>query len=178
VTRLKANSPVQVITENKVEQPANILRDCKVMLNERLKASRKNPLSKPLRMIEVEIGSKRKITLISNDLDSTAETIAELYKKRWQIELFFKWVKQNLKLSHFLGASRNAIIIQIMAALIAYMLVRIVQIKAKATLGLQAIARLSTALMLARRPISDILNPPRKRAQSPTIQLNFWKAYA
>ena len=78
----------------------------------------------------------------------------------WQIELFFKWIKQNLKISHFLGTSRNAVTIQIMAALIAYLLLRIAQHRANATLGLQAIARLVQPLALTRRPITELFFPP------------------
>lgn len=175
VTRLKTHSPVQVITEKRVvREDTNIRRDATVMLNQRLTAQRRNPLDKPLRMIDVEISTGRQIRLISNDLDSPAEEIAQLYKMRWQIELFFKWIKQNLKLSHFLGTSRNAIIIQIMSALIAYMLMRIASLKAKASLGLQAIARLSQALLLTRRPITDIFKPPLKPKPEENPQLNLW----
>ena len=60
--------------------------------------------------------------LATNDLDSPAEEIAQLYRKRWQIELFFKWIKQNLKMKRFLGRSRNAVSLQIYAAIICYLL--------------------------------------------------------
>ncbi len=55
-------------------------------------------------------------------MDSSAKDIAELYRKRWQIELFFKWLKQNLKLKRFLGKSQNAVSLQIYAAIISYLL--------------------------------------------------------
>lgn len=172
VTRLKRNSPAHVIAERPVPPSSSILRDATVMLNDRLMSARANPIAKPLRLIEVEITGKRRIILISNDLISDAEVIADLYKKRWQIELFFKWIKQNLKLGHFMGASRNAIIIQIMAALIVYMLLRLAQLQAKTKLGLQAIARLSANLLLARRPITDIFKPPPKIPRINPLQLN------
>ena len=173
VTRLKTYSPVQVLIERSVATiDSAIKRDATVMLNQRLTLSRHNPLDKPLRLITVAISTGREITLISNDLDSTAEDIATLYKKRWQIELFFKWIKQNLKLGHFMGASRNAIIIQIMAALIVYMLLRLAQLKAQTKLGLQAIARLSTNLLLAKRPLTDIFKPPPKPPRTSPLQMN------
>ena len=173
VTRLKSYSPAHVITEKPVaNQDSAIKRDATVMLNQRLTMTRQNPLDKPLRLIDVTISSGRTITLISNDLDSKAEDIADLYKKRWQIELFFKWMKQNLKLAHFMGASRNAIIIQIMAALIVYMLLRLAQLKAKTNLGLQAIARISASLLLAKRPIADIFKPPPKKSRTSPLQMN------
>ena len=60
--------------------------------------------------------------LATNDFERSAEEIAELYKKRWSIELFFKWLKQNLKIKKFLGRSENAVKIQIYTALISYLL--------------------------------------------------------
>lgn len=176
VTRLKTNSPTRTILEQKPEGEA-IRRDAIVALNERLSTTRANPMARPLRLIEAGISSGRVITLISNDLESPAAEIAGLYKTRWQIELFFKWIKQNLKLGHFLGTSRNAIIIQIMAALIAYMLVRIAQLKSEAGIGLQAAARLASAMLLVRRPIADILKPP-PRPKPSSHQLSFWASHA
>jgi len=175
VTRLKSTSPVRVLTEHPVDSSSAVRRDVTARLNERLKGTRQHPLPKPLRIIDVTITGGRTITLASNDLESPAEEIAGLYKQRWQIELFFKWIKQNLKLGHFFGHSRNAAIIQIMSALIVYMLIRIASLNAKATLGLQASARLAQALLLARRPIADIFRPPPILASSPPNQLELWR---
>ena len=63
------------------------------------------------------------LILATNDLERTAEEIAELYKMRWGIELFFKWLKQNLKIKRFLGRSDNAVRIQLLTALITYLLI-------------------------------------------------------
>lgn len=178
VTRLKHNSPIRVIGEQHAEQDKGVLRDVTGLLNERLSAMRQNPLQKPLRVIDVKISGGRTITLVSNDLTSPATEIAELYKRRWQIELFFKWIKQNLKLGHFLGHSRNAAIIQIMSAIIVYMLIRITSLKFKATLGMQASARLAQALLFARRPITDIFKPPPKLIPYSPNQLDFWRLHA
>jgi hypothetical protein len=171
VTRLKTNSPVTVIAERAVETDSSILFDRTVRLSERLKSSRFNPLAKPLRLIGVAINSGREITLVSNDLDSSAEAIADLYKTRWQIELFFKWIKQNLKLKHFMGTSENAVTIQIMAALIAFLLLKLTQMRVHASLGLQAAARLIQPLALARRPIADLFFPSPPDPQIPSTQL-------
>jgi Transposase DDE domain/Domain of unknown function (DUF4372) len=178
VTRLKTNSPARVVSESDVAPDSDIVFDRVVRLNERLKASRTNPLARPLRLIGVTIASGREITLISNDLDSPAQAIAELYKMRWQVELFFKWLKQNLKISHFLGTSRNAITIQIMAALIAFLLMRLVQRAAKAKLGLQTIARLIQPLALARRPLTELLFPTPPPLRQLSIQLSLELAHA
>ena len=70
------------------------------------------------------IDGGRRIELLTNALDAPAEEVAALYKQRWQIELFFKWIKQNLKIKHFLGTSENAVKIQIYVALIAFLVLR------------------------------------------------------
>ena len=171
VTRLKKNSPTTVLAERMVAARSNILFDRTVRLSQRLMSQRGNPLDRPMRMIGVRIDSGRAITLVSNDLDSTAEDIAALYKMRWQVELFFKWLKQNLKIAHFLGTSHNAVSIQVISALIAFLLLRIAQIKAGTALSLQAIARLVQSMALARRPIEELFRPPPSPVTHDTPQL-------
>ena len=82
-------------------------------------------LSIPLRRIRVRRDKGGLITLITNDLERTAVEIATLYKGRWQIELLFRWIKQHLDIRKFLGNNDNAIRLQILAAMIAYLLLRI-----------------------------------------------------
>ena len=65
------------------------------------------------------------LRIFTNDLTASAQEIADLYKRRWAIELFFRWIKQTLKISHFLGTSENAVRIQIAVALIAFLLLRL-----------------------------------------------------
>ena len=67
------------------------------------------------------------LRIVTNDLDAPADEIAELYKRRWQIELFFRWVKHSLKIRHFLGTSENAVRVQIAVALIAFLILRAAQ---------------------------------------------------
>jgi IS4 transposase len=166
------------MAERPVKDAGAVRFDRQVRLNERLATQRRNPLSGTLRSIGVRIGSGRELVLLSNDLDSPAEAIADLYKTRWQVELFFKWLKQNLKIAHFLGTSRNAVTIQIMAALIVYLLIRIAQLKAKTNLGLQAIARLIQPLALARRCLAELLLPPKPPPKSPHLQLTLKLSHA
>jgi Transposase DDE domain/Domain of unknown function (DUF4372) len=176
VTRLKKNSPVTVIAERPVTATGTILWDRTVRVSERLASQRRNPLIRPLRLIAVRISTGREITLVSNDLDSEAQVIADLYKARWQIELFFKWIKQNLRIAHFLGTSRNAVTIQIMAALIIFLLMRIAQHKANANIGLQAIARLIQPMALSRRPLTSLFYPTppptAQQARQLSLRLN------
>lgn len=176
VTRLKKNSPTS-LCEERVPQGDNILFDHVVRLSDRLAGQRRNPLSIQVRLVGVTIDTGRQITLLTNDLTAPATEIASLYKARWQIELFFKWIKQNLKITHFFGTTRNAVTTQIMAALIAYLLLRLAQLHCRAGLGLQAIARLMPAFILVRTPLHPILNNPEP-PESPTQAHQIEIAYA
>lgn len=159
VTRLKKNSPTRHVEERAVTSEG-ILFDRVVTLSERLAGQRRNPFDQPVRLVAVRIDSGREITLLTNDLDAPAAEIARLYKDRWQVELFFKWIKQNLRIAHFLGTSRNAVTIQIMTALIACLLLRLAQIRHAAALPLQALARLMPATILRRAPLASLFRPP------------------
>ena len=70
---------------------------------------------------------QKELTLISNDLTSTATELMALYKQRWEIELFFKWIKQNLQLKRYMGTSEHAVQLQILIAMISYLLLRQIQ---------------------------------------------------
>jgi Transposase DDE domain/Domain of unknown function (DUF4372) len=161
VTRLKINSPIRAMQCRPLEERnGNILADRIGLLSERLSHSRKNPYSKPLRLIDVRIDTGRVLTLATNDLEAPASEIAALYKGRWQIELFFKWIKQNLKLKRFLGTSVNAVKIQILTALIAYLILRSNQRINGFALSLSAIAALVKSAILSRRSLQGLLGPP------------------
>ncbi len=166
VTRLKKNSPTSLIETRPVKPDGPVVADRVALLSKRLAASRKNPFDKPVRLVDVRIDSGREITLVSNDLNAPAEEIAALYKQRWQVELFFKWIKQNLKIRHFLGTSENAVRIQIVTALIAYLLLRLAQIGTGTGLGLQAIARLVAKTTFQRRALTDLFEPPPDTPQA------------
>ena len=176
VTRLKKNSPTSLIETRPVKPDGPVVADRVALLSKRLAASRQNPFDKPARLVDVRIDSGREITLVSNDLNAPAEEIAALYKRRWQVELFFKWIKQNLKIRHFLGTSENAVRIQIVTALIAYLLLRLAQIGTGTGLGLQAIARLVAKTTFQRRALTDLFEPPPDPPQAhDQLQIPFAK---
>jgi putative transposase len=125
VTRFKRNARLQVKSERVIPAAARgiILKDEQVYLsNKNPGGGRTNPYREALRRIEVAREGKPSLVLATNDLKSSALRIAERYKARWQIELFFKWIKQHLKIKQFLGRTQNAVRIQILTALIAYLL--------------------------------------------------------
>lgn len=122
-----------------------------------------------MREIIVRISTGKLIRVLTNDLDAPAEEIAGLYKQRWQVELFFKWIKQNLKIRHFLGTSENAVRIQIFIALIAYTLLRMAQATQTSVKQPLAFARLVRLNLMHRRSIDNLKSPfdppPKDNAQ-------------
>jgi IS4 transposase len=175
VTRLKVNSPLTVLAERPCDD-AGILSDRVVRLNERMARNRRNPYQTPVREIVVQVEQARTLRLVTNDLAAPAREIAQLYKTRWQIELFFRWVKQNLKIKKFFGTSEHAIKLQIITALIAYLLLRLAQTAWPTTLSLQQLARLVRANLMHKKTIPDLLHPPPRpgpRPATPQLSMNF-----
>lgn len=126
VTRFKRNAKLAVVKERPIAQRAQgtILSDALVRFTNKCPgAKRKNLYGSALRRIEVAREGKPALVLATNDLKSSALRIAQDYKNRWQVELFFKWIKQHLRIKKFLARNENAIRIQILTALIAYLLV-------------------------------------------------------
>jgi hypothetical protein len=164
VTRFKSNTPLAVVAENPVpaqdDEGSVILSDRIGHLPARQAQSRRNPLQDPVREIRVKIETGKVLRILCNDLDATAREIADLYKRRWAIELFFRWVKQTLKINRFLGTSLNAVRIQIAVALIAFLLLRLAQATQKAVPSPLAFARLVRINLMHRRPIDRLLDTP------------------
>ena len=160
VTRFKANTPLSLVKELPVPAGGAILSDRVGYLPARQARSRKNPFQDPVREVRVRIETGKVLRILCNDLDATAEEIADLYRRRWQIELFFCWVKQTLKIRRFLGTSENAVRIQIAVALIAFLLLRLAQAAQTAVQSPLAFARLVRANLFHRRPLNRLLQPP------------------
>ncbi len=116
-------------------------------------------MAEAVREVRVKTDTGKVLRILSNDLDASASEIADLYKRRWAIELFFRWIKQTLKIRHFLGTSQNAVRIQIAVALIAFVLLRLAQATQKTILGPLAFARLIRANLMHRRRIDRLLDP-------------------
>lgn len=135
-------------------------------------------LAIPLRRIRVRRDNGAKITLITNDMRRSAVEIAGFYKKRWQIELLFRWIKQHLHIRNFLGRNPNAIRLQILAAMIAYLLLRLAARKNLVKIPIIRFASLVAQRIFTRTPIARIDRPPqthpsRPKPQYPIEQLEF-----
>ena len=165
VTRLKVNTKLSVVAENTVAKDSNILSDRIGHLPQRMARNRKNPFQDPVREVRVRIATGKILRILTNDLDAPAAEIAGLYKRRWQIELFFRWVKQTLKIKHFLGRSENAVRIQIAVALIVFLLLRLAYIAQRTVHSLLAFARLVRVNLMYKRPLDRLLDPPPRIVQ-------------
>ena len=159
VTRFKANTPLAVVEELPVPEGGNILSDRIGFLPARQAKSRRNPMQDAVREVRVLTDTGKVLRILSNDLDATAQEIADLYKRRWAIELFFRWVKQTLRITRFVGTSENAVRIQIAVALIAFLLLRLAQAAQKTIQSPLAFARLVRANLMHRRRIDRLLEP-------------------
>ncbi len=170
VTRFKSNTPLSVTAELDIPEDSNILSDHIGLLPARQRLSRKNPFSDPVREIRVRTDTGKILRILCNDLDASAQEIADLYKRRWAIELFFKWVKQTLKIKHFLGNSENAVRIQVAVALIAYLLLRLAQSAQEVIKSPLQFARLVRANIMHRKRIDRLLEPePEPQTGSPQM---------
>ncbi|WP_454865721.1 IS4 family transposase [Pseudomonas umsongensis] len=129
VTRLKKNANIKTLHEHSsATEHSSIMTDEVVLFGKkRLAGKRLNGyLDTPVRRVVVEReGHATPLILVTNDFTRTAEEIAALYKDRWKIELFFKWIKQHLKLKRFYAFSENAVRLQIYSALISYLLLQL-----------------------------------------------------
>lgn len=129
VTRIKTNTLYEIIEELELpdDKDQDILKDEIIILTSK-KAEETKIKTEKLRLVKVYKEDENKvIDIITNQLDWTARTIADLYKKRWDIELFFKAMKQNLQIKTFVGTSENAVKSQIFIALISYLLLELIK---------------------------------------------------
>ena len=153
VGRMKKNTRYNVIKSRKVS--GNIMSDEEIVL------SSKRGQDCPIRLRRIHFIRKedgKEIVLISNDLARDAKELMALYKQRWEIELFFKWVKQNLRIKRFLGTSENAVKTQILVAMIAYLLLRLTKNSLPLNkLSLQEIARLISANIFHKKRLDGLL---------------------
>jgi putative transposase len=160
VTRQKKNARYRAVARRPLRETAGdgftVLADDEVKLVS--KGNAKLPI--PMRRIRIRRDNGGTLTLITNDLARTALEIAALYKMRWQIELLFRWIKQHLKLRKFLGRSENAIRLQLLAAMIAYLLLRIAARHSRLAIPALRFAELVSCCLFQRKTIARIDQPP------------------
>jgi len=159
VTRLKSNTRLTVTRERLMPPGGPILSDRIGTLPARQANSRKNPMNVEMREVRVRTDSGKVLRILTNDLAAPAQQIADLYKRRWLIELFFRWIKQTLRIKRFIGTSENAVRIQIAVALIAFILLRLAYDAQKGVPKLLEFVRLVRANLMQRRDIQALGQP-------------------
>lgn len=179
VTRLKINSDYWVTAQREVPKNRNILSDETIEFN-KLHAGRQ--IKGSYRRVRVWLKDKQEeLVLLTNRHDLGATTIAAIYKQRWQIELFFKAIKQNLRIKTFVGTSANAVHIQIWTALIAIVLLKLLQFRSKVDWALSNLVALLRWNLFTYRDLwswidDPYAHPPDPKAPDP--QLFFWDSSA
>jgi len=158
VTRMKDNALYEVVGEKELPQNRNVLKDEMIELRGP-KAIEKCP--HPLRRIEVyDPETEEVLVFLTNNLKLGATTIAAIYKERWQIEIFFKALKQNLKIKTFVGTSANAVKIQIWTALIAILILRFLQLRSQFNWSLSNLVALLRMNLFTHRDLWAWVNKP------------------
>jgi len=137
---------------------------------------RKNYPDKLRRVVFVDTDKNNRLNLLTNQMTLPALTIAELYRCRWQVELFFKWIKQHLRIKAFYGTSENAVKTQIWVAISVYVLVAIIKKRMKLDLSLYTILQIFSITLFEKMPILDALTETdyRNKITSGHIQLNLF----
>lgn len=160
VTRPKTNARYQVLRRRPLRKKTGdgfkVIDDADVGLA----TQGKKQLAIPMRRVRVIREDGSKLSILTNDLERSAIDIAMLYRTRWQIELLFRWIKQHLKLAKFLGRCENAIRLQILAAMIAYLLLRIAARTHRSTMPAIRFAELVSQCLFTRKPIARVDKPP------------------
>jgi hypothetical protein len=158
VTRMKDNAVYEVVERRRVPHNRNILSDEIIRLTG-VKAAEKCP-HLLRRTVVWDRDNGKEIVLLTNHLDFGATTIADIYKDRWQIELFFKALKQNLKIKTFIGTTENALRIQIWTALLALVLLKWLHYLSRASWSFSNLASLLRLNLFTYRDLTDWLNNP------------------
>ena len=157
VTRIRGNALYRVIERRETRNNRAITSD--QIIEYTGKQSHKTHL-RPVRRIGYKDPETNKhYVFITNNFHWSAQTIADIYKQRWQVELFFKWIKQNLKIKSFLGTTENTVMTQVMVALCNYLLLAFLKFKSKTTISLQKIIQLLQTNLFSRRSLMALLQP-------------------
>ena len=123
VTRTKENHKFKVVKRRKIKNPKILADEEVILVNEGSNAKYPERMRRVRALVEVD-GVEREMEFLTNNMEWSAQSVADLYKSRWSIEVFFKQIKQTLKLADFLGHSANAVRWQIWSALLCYLLLR------------------------------------------------------
>jgi len=167
VTRARKNTRFRVTERRRVDKSKGLRADQTIVLTG--EKSKHEALPKLRRVTYVDPDSGQRYEFLSNNFTLAAATIAAIYKQRWQIELFFKWIKQNLKIKAFLGTSMNAVMTQIWVAICIFLMLAYLKYLSRVSASMQQILRLLQLNLFIRRDLIGLLSgdPPEPIPISP-----------
>ena len=167
VTRQKRNARYTVVKRRAVDKSNGLTRDQTIQMNG-IKSVQCTTALRRIGYRDPETG--KHFVFLTNNFKLAASTITRIYKARWQVELFFKWIKQNLKIKAFMGTSKNAVMTQIWVAMCVYLLLAYLKFMSRSALSLQQIIRLLQLNLFERRPLLDLLAPSPPVGKPPSPQ--------
>jgi putative transposase len=158
VTRIRSNAKYRILERLDINPEQGITSD--QIIEYTADRSSKNNLLPVRRVGYRDPESGKHYVFTTNHFDWSAKTIASIYKQRWQVELFFKWIKQNLKIKAFLGNTENAVMTQVMIALCVYLTIAFLKFQSKIGHSLQQMCRLIHINLFAKRALMSLFSPP------------------
>ena len=172
VSRLKHNTLHEEQTVDLKQYPGNVLKDETIFLSG--KNSRNDYPERRRKVVVCDLKNKKTLELVTNNFELDAQTIGDIYKERWQIECFFKTLKQNLKVKTFVGTSENAVKIQVWTALISLLLVKYLKFLSQAEWHISTLAAFLRWNLFVYRNLREWLDNPFSRPPNiETEQMEF-----
>ena len=174
VTRQKTNAVYRVTERRRINKNQGLSSDQTIVLT----GTKGFLCSQPLRRIGYrDPETKIHYVFLTNNFKLSAKTIADIYKERWQIEIFFRWIKQNLRIKAFIGNSRNAVMTQIYVALIAYLLLCMFKFISKVSASLQNLIRVVQLNLFRTCSLEELFEPPPKDSNKTIINKQLQLAF-
>jgi putative transposase len=168
ITRQKRGARYRVVERRSVNRSQGLICDQTIKLSG--KKSRTQELARLRRIAYRDAETGIRYVFLTNNFTLAASTIAACYKERWQIELFFKWIKQNLKIKAFLGTSKNAVMTQIWIALCVYLMLAYLKYLSSISPSLQHMIRLLQLNLFAKRDLLALLHADPPKPKPPDLQ--------
>ncbi|MFQ5674509.1 MAG: IS4 family transposase [bacterium] len=172
-TRMKTNAAYDIVETRFADKSTGVLADEIILFRNKVTRNKYPHCLRKITYQDPETG--RIFIFLTNEFDLDAKMIADIYKARWEIELFFKALKQNLKIKTFVGTSKNAVLTQIYIAMIAYLLISYYKFKLKSHFSFQALSRLFQINLFERKSLIELVKygGVRPRKQPVNQQLAF-----
>ena len=172
VTRQRANAKYRVVERRIANRALGVTSDQVIELTGLQLKNKAMPRFRRIGYRDADTG--KHYVFLTNNFDLSAKTIADVYKDRWQIELFFKAIKQNLKIHAFVGNSRNAVLTQIWIALCTYLMLSYLKFLSKTGWSEQRILRLLQANLFSRNDLLELIRPSPPADRVVTPQMTLW----